>query len=84
MAPVHELETVGIIGAGVMGRGVCVALASAGLRVILVDRTPEILERARVLLHPAAPDCQARAAPCDPHHAAMSHGTVDPHRQLLE
>jgi 3-hydroxybutyryl-CoA dehydrogenase len=45
-----EIAKVGVIGAGVMGRGVCVALCQAGLEVILVDRAEEILERSRGLL----------------------------------
>ncbi|MEV6028960.1 3-hydroxyacyl-CoA dehydrogenase family protein [Streptomyces sp. NPDC052036] len=42
-----NVRTVGVIGAGVMGRGVTVALRQAGYRVILVDRTEEVLERTR-------------------------------------
>ncbi|GAA3070887.1 3-hydroxyacyl-CoA dehydrogenase family protein [Streptomyces glomeratus] len=45
-----NVRTVGVIGAGVMGRGVTVALRQAGYRVILVDRTEEILERSRAQL----------------------------------
>ncbi|MGW5476716.1 3-hydroxyacyl-CoA dehydrogenase family protein [Streptomyces sp. NPDC004008] len=45
-----NVRTVGVIGAGVMGRGVTVALRQAGYRVILVDRTEEVLERTRTQL----------------------------------
>ncbi|MGV9567631.1 3-hydroxyacyl-CoA dehydrogenase family protein [Streptomyces sp. NPDC003480] len=45
-----NVRTVGVIGAGVMGRGVTVALRQAGYRVILVDRAEEVLERARTQL----------------------------------
>ncbi|MGV9249501.1 3-hydroxyacyl-CoA dehydrogenase family protein [Streptomyces sp. NPDC003710] len=45
-----NVRTVGVIGAGVMGRGVTVALRQAGYRVILVDRTEEVLERTRAQL----------------------------------
>lgn len=42
-----EIELVGVIGAGVMGSGVAQALAGTGHRVVLVDLTEEILNRAR-------------------------------------
>jgi 3-hydroxybutyryl-CoA dehydrogenase len=42
-----NIERVGVIGAGVMGRGVTVALRQAGLCVTLVDRTEEILHNTR-------------------------------------
>lgn len=42
-----ELKTIGVVGAGVMGIGVSQALAQAGLSVVLVDRTEEILAKAR-------------------------------------
>ncbi|MFF3517685.1 3-hydroxyacyl-CoA dehydrogenase family protein [Streptomyces sp. NPDC002573] len=45
-----NVRTVGVIGAGVMGRGVTVALRQAGYRVILVDRTEEVLKRTRTQL----------------------------------
>jgi 3-hydroxybutyryl-CoA dehydrogenase len=38
-----SLQTVGVVGAGVMGAGVAQALAQARLDVVLVDRTAEIL-----------------------------------------
>jgi 3-hydroxybutyryl-CoA dehydrogenase len=44
------METVGVIGAGVMGRGVAVAVTRAGLRCVLVDVSEEVLDRSRVAL----------------------------------
>lgn len=40
------VELVGVLGAGTIGRGVAQALAQAGLTVVLVDVSTEILERA--------------------------------------
>ena len=45
-----DVRTVGVVGAGVMGRGVTVALRQAGYRVVLVDRTEEILADTRARL----------------------------------
>lgn len=42
-----EIKTVGVIGAGVMGAGVGQNLAQTGHEAILVDVSPEILDRAR-------------------------------------
>lgn len=42
-----RFETVGVIGAGVMGQGVAQNLAQAGVSVILVDLTDAILQAAR-------------------------------------
>lgn len=42
-----EIETVGVVGAGVMGVGVAQNLAQTGHRVVLIDVSDEILERAR-------------------------------------
>ncbi|MEM7535283.1 MAG: 3-hydroxyacyl-CoA dehydrogenase family protein [Chloroflexota bacterium] len=41
------IQTVGVVGAGVMGRGVSHALAETGHDVILLDLSDEILESAR-------------------------------------
>ena len=43
---VPRLETVGVIGAGVMGVGVAHALAQAGLRTLLIDISDSILQSA--------------------------------------
>lgn len=45
-----SIEAVGIIGAGVMGRGVGTAVARAGLRTVLVDRDDETVSRSAVAL----------------------------------
>lgn len=42
-----EIKTVGVVGAGVMGAGVAQNLAQTGHRVVLIDVSDEILERAR-------------------------------------
>ena len=42
-----SIQTVGVVGAGVMGRGVSHALAESGHKVILLDLSEEILESAR-------------------------------------
>ena len=39
------VESVGVVGAGTMGAGIAMALANTGLRVTLVDASPEALER---------------------------------------
>ncbi|MFD8707969.1 3-hydroxyacyl-CoA dehydrogenase family protein [Kitasatospora sp. NPDC059648] len=41
-----DIHTVGVVGAGVMGTGLAQALAQTGHRVLLVDRTKEILAAA--------------------------------------
>lgn len=45
------MESVGVIGAGVMGGGVAQNLAETGHSVILVDLTDDLLEKARGRLH---------------------------------
>ena len=41
-----QIETVGVVGAGVMGAGVAQDLAQAGIRVLLVDVSDETLSKA--------------------------------------
>ena len=41
-----RLETIGVIGAGVMGVGLAHALAQCGLRTLLIDISDSILESA--------------------------------------
>src|SRR5690242_9057821 len=41
------MRTIGVVGAGVMGRGVAQDLAQAGYDVVLIDVSDEVLERAR-------------------------------------
>jgi 3-hydroxybutyryl-CoA dehydrogenase len=43
-----SIQTVGVVGAGVMGRGVSQVLSQAGLNTILVDVSDEILDQARL------------------------------------
>jgi 3-hydroxybutyryl-CoA dehydrogenase len=45
-ASAARLETIGVIGAGVMGVGLAQALAQSGFRTLLVDISQEILESA--------------------------------------
>ena len=42
-----NIQTVGVVGAGVMGSGVAQNLAQAGLRVLLLDLSSEVLKRAK-------------------------------------
>jgi 3-hydroxyacyl-CoA dehydrogenase len=44
--PVHPVQKVAIIGAGLMGTGIATALINAGLRVELIDPNMEIVEKA--------------------------------------
>ena len=41
-----DLETVGVVGAGLMGHGIALQSALSGHRTILVDTTDDNLERA--------------------------------------
>ena len=41
-----ETHTIGVIGAGVMGSGVAQCAAEAGLQVVLIDQSREVLDRA--------------------------------------
>jgi 3-hydroxybutyryl-CoA dehydrogenase len=43
-----EIETVGVVGAGVMGTGLAQSLAQSGFRVLLVDLNDQILGQARL------------------------------------
>ncbi len=45
------VETVGVVGAGVMGVGVAQDVAQAGLQVVLTDLTEEILQRGKEEIH---------------------------------
>jgi 3-hydroxyacyl-CoA dehydrogenase len=40
----------GVVGAGQMGRGIAQALATSGLRVLLVDESKEQLQHAQALI----------------------------------
>src|SRR5688572_23890751 len=43
---IDDIKTIGIVGAGQMGRGIAQVLAGAGWKVLLVDVTEEALEEA--------------------------------------
>ncbi|MBW3655412.1 MAG: 3-hydroxyacyl-CoA dehydrogenase family protein [Gemmatimonadetes bacterium] len=45
--PSPQLSTIGVVGAGVMGAGVAQNLAQTGHRVLLLDLSAEVLDRAR-------------------------------------
>lgn len=49
----RTIESVGIVGAGTMGSGICICCLDAGLPVALLDATPEALAagRARIEAH---------------------------------
>lgn len=47
---VNGLKTVGVVGAGTMGRGVAELVASHGFEVIVMDNSPQALEQAPRLL----------------------------------
>ncbi len=42
----REIKTVGVVGAGTMGRGIARVAAEAGFQVLLVDVTQELVDRA--------------------------------------
>jgi 3-hydroxybutyryl-CoA dehydrogenase len=41
-----EIQTLGVVGAGQMGRGIAQVAASAGIGVVLIDSTPQLAEQA--------------------------------------
>ena len=43
----HSFSTVGVVGAGAMGRGIAQLAAQAGCRVVLLDAQPGAAEAAR-------------------------------------
>ena len=50
-----EVKTIGIIGAGTMGRGIAYAAAFGGYKTILEDVSPAMLDEAVALLRTRAP-----------------------------
>lgn len=46
VAPSREIARVGVVGSGTMGRGIALAIAQAGLPVMLHDSAPDALTRA--------------------------------------
>lgn len=45
--PLPPIARVCVVGGGLMGSGICIALADAGLQVSLVEQAPDALERAK-------------------------------------
>jgi 3-hydroxyacyl-CoA dehydrogenase len=43
----HEIESVGVVGAGTMGSGIAISFAQAGIPVIVVDSNEAAVEKAR-------------------------------------
>jgi|GEM_PF-302195 len=56
-----DLDCVGIVGAGVMGRDLAALFANAGFDVVLVDVAPDVLEAAHSYLATEAPAALADA-----------------------
>lgn len=46
-APGREIRKVGIVGAGLMGSGIAVCFLGASIPTVVVDRTPEAVEKGR-------------------------------------
>ena len=42
-----RVETIAVVGAGLMGRGIAYAAVAGGYRTVLQDVSPEALDRAR-------------------------------------
>ncbi|HNN40793.1 MAG TPA: 3-hydroxyacyl-CoA dehydrogenase NAD-binding domain-containing protein, partial [Nitrospira sp.] len=43
---IDDVKTIGVVGAGQMGRGIAQVLATSGWNVLLVDVAEEVLEEA--------------------------------------
>ena len=50
VSDMNSLMTVGVVGAGTMGRGIAQVAAAAGHEVHLLDRNPAVLEEAMAFL----------------------------------
>src|SRR5580692_8363284 len=48
-----EIKTIGVIGAGTMGRGIAYAAAFGGYRTVLEDVSPEMLEQGTAYIRQA-------------------------------
>ena len=55
-----EVKTIGVIGAGAMGRGIAYAAVFGGYRTILEDVSPEMLEQGTAYIRQALDDGVAR------------------------
>jgi 3-hydroxybutyryl-CoA dehydrogenase len=51
-----EVKTIGVVGAGTMGRGIAYAAVYGGYRTILEDVSPEMLEQGVAYIHQALED----------------------------
>ncbi|GGJ42884.1 3-hydroxyacyl-CoA dehydrogenase NAD-binding domain-containing protein [Streptomyces brasiliensis] len=60
-APRSQVGTVGVLGAGTMGRGIALGAAALGLTVIVVDRDQATIERAQTGFAEAAVEGARRA-----------------------
>ncbi|MCO8164889.1 3-hydroxyacyl-CoA dehydrogenase NAD-binding domain-containing protein [Pseudomonas sp. 21LCFQ010] len=49
-APTRSIETVAVIGAGLMGSGIALCLANTGIPTLLVDTQEQALERGRLVV----------------------------------
>lgn len=45
--PIGKVEKVGVLGAGMMGSGIALVSAKAGIKVVLVDRTPALAKKGK-------------------------------------
>jgi 3-hydroxybutyryl-CoA dehydrogenase len=55
-----EIKTIGVIGAGTMGRGIAYAAAFGGYRTVLEDVSPEMLEQGSAYISQALEEAVAR------------------------
>ena len=55
-----EIKTIGVIGAGTMGRGIAYAAAFGGYRTVLEDVSPEMLEQGSAYISQALEEGLAR------------------------
>ena len=55
-----EVKTIGVIGAGAMGRGIAYAAAFGGYRTVLEDVSPEMLEQGLAYIRQTLEDGVAR------------------------
>ena len=59
-APPSDLRTIGVVGAGLMGAGIANAAASAGLSVVLVDRSQEAADKGKARIAKTLGDAVAK------------------------